>query len=587
MDLKSKFESFKLGSSKNLKKLRNSSLSDIWTVYRRFLKRVPDISHLKNIVLFGSIATLLIFILFNQRFGALYQYLPKEPVSGGIYTEGVVGKIEQLSPLYSASNPPESSAAAIIFSGLTKKNDSRESIPDLAEKWEISSDGKVYTFTLKENLEWHDGQKLTADDVVFTIETIQNPDAKSPLLPVWKGVGVKKQDDRTVVFNLTLPYAPFISNTDVAIIPKHILGDIPARSLKTAEFNTSPIGSGPYKYQVLKNIKDSQELSLIPNDNYYGQTPYIEKVVFKTYQNISDLTGAYARREITGMRRILNSEVNNKKQLPGIGMYSLSIPEYDAIYYNLRKDVMKEKAIRDAITLGISRQQIIKDVYSGGALSIYSPILPGYPGYNPKLRYSTDLAAAKNKVAEAGYVIGPDGIASKGDKRLTLRLATVDSSEKVKEAEIIRDSLKTIGIDIQIEKFPFAVFIQDHVRPRDYDILLIAQNLGADSDIYSFWHSTEVNDPGLNFSGYTDRKLDKFLEQGRTILDPVARKEKYLEVSQSVFDSNAAAYLVWPYYIYGASKEVKGPHDGRYVDPKNRFWNIEKWYIYDKKATIL
>lgn len=587
MNFKPKFGSFSTNPSKGIEKLRNARLSDIWVLYRRFLKRIPDISHLKNIVLFGSAATLIIFILFNQRFGALYQYLPKEPVSGGIYTEGIVGKIEQLSPLYSASNPPESSAVAVIFSGLTKKNDNRESVPDLAEKWEVSPDGKTYTFTLKNNLRWQDGKQLTAEDIVFTIETIQNPDVKSPLLPIWKGVGVKKQDEKTVAFSLTSPYAPFISNTDVAIIPKHILGNIPARSLKTAEFNTAPVGSGPYKFEVLKNIKDSQELTLVPNRNYYGQIPYLDKIVFKTYASISDLTGAYARREILGMRRIPNSEVNNKSQLPNIGMYSLAIPEYDALYFNLRKDVIKEKAIRDAISLSISRAQIVKEVYSGGALPIYSPILPGYLGYNPKLRSQPDLNAAKAKITEAGFVIGPDGIASKGDQRLVLRLITVDTSEKAREAELIKDAARQIGIDIQIEKSPFTTYIQDHVRPRDFDILLVSQNLGADSDIYSFWHSTEVNDPGLNFSGYTDRKLDKFLEQGRTILDPAVRKDKYLSVSQSIYDSNAAVYLVWPYYIYGVSKEVKGPGNGRFVDPKNRFWNVEKWYIYDKKATII
>lgn len=587
MSLKLNLEKVKLDSSKSFEKLKKAHLSDIWTVYRRLLKRLPDVSHLKNIVLFGSIATFIIFVLFNQRFAALYQYLPKEPVAGGVYTEGIVGKIEQLNPLYSASNSPESSATSLIFSGLTKKNDNRESIPDLAEKWEVSADNKTYTFTLKDNLKWQDGQKLTADDVVFTIETIQNPDVKSPLLPVWKGVAAKKQDDKTVTITLTSPYAPFISNTDVAIIPKHILSNIPARSLKTAEFNMAPIGSGPYEFQILKNIKDSQELALVPNKNYYGHQPYIEKVVLKTFSSIFDLTGAYARREITGMRRIPNSEISNKSQLPNIGMYSMAIPEYDALYYNLRKEVIKEKTIRDAVSLSISRDQIIKDVYSGGALSIYGPILPGYPGYNPKLRSKADQAAAKAKIAEAGYVIGPDGIAAKGDQKLTLRLVTVDTSEKVREAEIIRDSLKAIGIDLQIEKYPFASFIQDHVRPRDFDMLLVSQNLGADSDIYSFWHSSEVNDPGLNFSGFTDRKLDKYLEQGRTTNNIESRKAKYLEVSQAIYDSNAATYIVWPYYIYGVSRDVKGPKEGRFIDPKNRFWNIENWYIYDKKATII
>jgi peptide/nickel transport system substrate-binding protein len=368
-----------------LKDIRGITFADASGIYKSVLKRVPDISHLKNVVLFSGIGTLFIFILFAQRFSALSDYLPKNPAMGGTYTEGMIGKIEQLNPLFSPTNPAEQAAVSLIFSGLTKKDNNRTNVPDLAEKWEMSPDGKTYTFIMKRNLKWQDGNVLNADDVLFTITSIQNPDTRSPLLDVWKGVEVSKVNDDTVVFKLASPYNAFLSITDVPIIPRHLLENIPAKSMRTAEFGTKPIGSGPFAFDSLKVIKDTTEVDLSINKYYYMNRPYLDKVTIKTYPDNSSLTRAYTKREVLGINHLSISELSKKSELPNIDTYNLAIPTYDSMYFNLRAGVSKEKAFREAVALLVDRKGIIKSIYDDQALPIYSPILPGYSGLNKDL----------------------------------------------------------------------------------------------------------------------------------------------------------------------------------------------------------
>lgn len=584
MNLKLKLNEYKEHFGKTARDLKGVSFSDASRIYKTILARLPDLSHLKNIVLFSGIGTLFIFILFAQRFAALSDYLPKVPISGGTYSEGTIGRIEQLNPLFSPTNSAEQMTASLIYSGLTKKDNNRGSVPDLAERWEISPDGKTYTFFLKKDLRWQDGAILNADDIIFTISAIQNPDTRSSLLEVWKGIETTKADDNTVIFKLISPYSAFLSNTDVLIVPKHILANVSPKSFITAEFGTKPIGSGPYSFKSLKTVKDTMEVTLVTNKYYYGKQPYISEVSIKTYPDYAKLTYAYTRREVQGISRIPVSELKKKSELPNIETYNLVIPTFDAMYFNLRTGISKEKSFREAVSYAINRDMIIRDVYDGRALPLYSAILPGYPGYNAKLKKTTDIVGAKNKLISDGFVMGTDGILAKGELRASARLVIQDDFQKVQTAEIIQKDCAAAGIEILVEKYPAGTFYQDYVRPRNFDIVLVSQNMGADSDLYAFWHSTNNTDPGLNLSGYSDRKFDKFIEQARTAVDMNVRNEKYTAVATIISEETTAVYLVWPDYVYGLSKEIKGFVTGRFTEPKDHFWNITDWYVNDKIA---
>lgn len=571
MDFKSKIENI----NKSIEKIN----PDTGRVYfRRFLKRLPDISHLRNIVLFSAIASMVIFVMFSQRFSALANYLPQYPIYGGTYTEGVVGNIDQLNPLFAPVNSAETSATALIFSGLTKKNATMQVIPDLAEKWDISADGKTYTFHLRKNVTWHDGSKFSADDVLFTINTIQNPDVRSPYLETWKGVTVTKKDDQTVVFDLPNAYAPFLTLTNLPIIPAHVLEKVPPRNIKIAEFSTKPIGTGPFVFSELKKIRNSEEVILTANPTYFIKEPYIETFTIKTYENQDELVNGYSKREVNGIEKVPTDQIASQKKLPEIHLYQVATPRYDVLFQNVRKGVQKSQVFRTAVALSVDRKDIAKVAYQGFANSIYTPIPPGFLGNDNALKQNQDLAEAKKKLAEDGFVAGSDGILKKGNDRATLRLLTSNEKEKIAEAREIEKNLQSLGIEVKVETYPLNALIQDHIRPRDFDLLLISQNLGADPDLYAFWNSTQATDPGLNFSGLSDRKLDKYLEQARSISDPKIRAEKYKDAVDIIWNSAAAVYLVRPEYDYGVSTKIKGIDLTRLAEPRDRFWNVEQWF---------
>jgi peptide/nickel transport system substrate-binding protein len=566
------------------KKIFSFSLADLTNWYRWFLKRLPDISHLKNIVLFSGAATVVVLVLFSQRFSSLDGFIPKSPLRGGTYSEGVVGRVEQLSPLYSNLSQSESAVTRLIFSGLTKRDGNRRVVSDLAEKWEVSNDGLGYRFFLRKNVLWHDGEKLTADDIVFTVETVQNPDTRSTFQEIWKGVEAKKINDYEVLLKLQAPYAPFIYNTNLSIIPKHLLEKVTPRSLKTAEFNTKPVGTGPFQYSETKNIKDSQEVILKENPNYFLGRPYIQNVFIKTYGSKADLADGYARKEIMGVSRSSADDAFQKTKLSGAKLYQTAVPEYDVLIMNLRSGLTKNKSLRQAIRFAISPENNVSATYHGLAVPIAGPILPGFIGYDPKIQVSFNVSESRKLIEGQGYSVGADGYYAKDGNVLSFKISTSDDPEKVTQAENIEGQLKLAGIKAEIEVSPFGALIQETIRPRKFDLLLVTQNPGPDSDIYAFWHSTQANDPGLNFSGISDRRLDKYLEIARKSLQRPERITKLKEVQRIITEESPAVFIDWPNYTYVVSSKVYGINLNKLLEPNDRFWNIEKWFINSERV---
>ncbi len=583
MDFLSKLDQVK----KELKKSRSFwsgfGFSDVRKIYKRNLKRIPDISHLKNIIFFSGVASILILFLFAQRFSSLHSYLPTRPVAGGTYEEGMVGEIKQLNPLFTPVNFAEDSAASLIFSGLVKNVENRQVEGDLAESWQISEDKKIYTFELKDNLFWHDGERLDADDVYFTFSTIQNPDANSPRLATWKDVNIQVLDEKTIKFTLPNPYASFIYLADVPILPEHILRDIPVGNLRISEFSTNPIGSGPYVFDELKTVRDTQEVHLFVNEDYFDGSPYIEKIVLKSYPDYGSLISAYDRKEVFGVAKVRPYYLEKEDRLPNIRVNNLIVPEYDILYYNLNEEHTKNKVLREAISLAINKEKIIEEVYYGEAVAINSAILPGYTGYNSDLKQPHDLDLALEKLKKSDYTINDQGELLDDGDPISLRLASVSESPKKKQAELIAEMIRELGIKVEVKTYPIVTYIEEVIRPRNFDLLLITQNLGPDSDIYTFYHTNMAKDPGLNLSGLKNRQVDKYLEIARTTHDKKAREAHYKDISELINSEVAATYICWPSYLYGVSRNVKREHSVRISNPKDRFWDIKNWYIREER----
>lgn len=579
MRFKLKLNSLKDGFQERKADLSNTTFDDFTNLYKRVMRRIPDISHLKNIVLFSALSTLTILILFAQRFTGLNDYLPTKAAYGGAYTEGVQGEIKQLNPLYSPINNAETSATSLIFSGLTKRAQGGEVKPDLAESWEVSNSNKTYTFHLRKDVKWHDGQDFTADDVAFTFNKIQDPDASSAYLAAWKGVEVTTIDRNTVVFVLPDPYAYFLSQTNVPIVPKHILENVPSASLASAEFSAAPVGTGPFVFKEFKELKTHQEVWLSVNKNYYGEKPHFDSAAIKAYKNYSAVIDAYRYRSVMAVEHVNPKDLENKSTLPNINAYTLTIPEYDSLIFNLRSGFTKDKALRQAVSSLINRKLIIDNVYDSWATPVYSAILPGSVGYNSQLKTAFDPTAATKKLADSGYTKNAEGKLMKDGQPVTLRIVTDDSDLKKKEATIIKDELLKQGFDISVESYPFSSFVEDYVRTRNYDLLLISQSLGSDGDLYAYYHSKMKDDPGLNFSGLEMREVDKYLETARNTQDIALREARYKSIAGIIAQELPAINICRPSYIFGVSKDIKGIASMRLIEPRDKYSQINSWYL--------
>ena len=517
------------------------------------------------------------------------------PDYGGSYTEGIIEGPQYINPILCQTNSTDQDISELVFSGLMKYDIKGNLVPDLAESYAIGDEGKIYDFFLRKNVLWHDNKPFNADDVIFTIQTIQNPEYKSPLIFSWNGVGIEKIDDYTVRFKLKNAYAPFLYNTTVGILPKHIWDKTSFQEFPLAEANIKPIGTGPYKFKKIEKDRRGSinALYLKTNQNYYLGKPYIKNIVFRFYVNEDSLIKAYNKGEINGLNFV---SAKNKIQLRSykrkLNIRSLKLPRYFAVFFNQSKSkALSDKTVRLALNYATNKQEIIEKVLGDDGIKVDSPIPPGTFGYSAETKiYDFALEHANNILDTAGWQKNKDtGIREKVFKRgetptpLQITLITTEWPELQDIANILQEQWSKLGAKIEIKILNIAEIQQDYIRSREYEALLFGEVLGAEPDPFAFWHSTQKRDPGLNLALYQNALVDALLIDARKTLDPTKRAEKYKEFQKLVVDDAPAIFLYNPYYLYPVSKKVKGIEIENISVPSKRFSGIEKWYIDTKR----
>jgi len=336
------------------------------------------------------------------------------PAQGGEYVEGVLGSPRWIQPIYAPLSDVDRDLSELIFAGLMKYENGKI-VPDLAKDYKILEDGKVYEVYLKDNLFWQDGEPLTVDDVIFTIEIIQNPDVKSPLRGNWLEVKLEKISENGLRFELKNESSIFLELLTLKIIPKHIWSDIPPKNFSLATANLNPIGSGPYKLENLSQNADGKiiSLDLIKNPLYFGQKPYIPKISFRFFDSEEKLTEDFKKGEIKGFSL---TNIENLENFPkNFNLYSFSLPRYFAVFFNLKNSkVLSEKEVRVALNYGTNKNEISKKVLANFGEIVSSPILPDIYGFNlPNKIYQYDVAKAKEILEKAGFSINENGVREK------------------------------------------------------------------------------------------------------------------------------------------------------------------------------
>jgi len=563
--------------------VRHSHLKDLRNRILVYFKKLPDVAHLRNLVLFSVILSFIIMVMFVQRFSALHKYYQeKGPGYGGTYTEGVIGDIEKINPLF-INNEAEASANRLIFSGLTRVMPDNKVIPDLAEKWDISDNGQTYTFTLRKNIKWHDNQPVTVDDVIFTINLIQNPDTRTNQSIIWQNIKVEKINNQAVKISLPNIYGNFLKVASQPILPEHLLKDIDPNSIKIAEFNLKPIGSGPYKFVRFDQAGNEVKVIFSAYDNYLPHRPYIDQVNLRLYDNFDGLYNGILRKQINSIVQVPSNKAEEIRQIGAMKVYDFYLPRYKLIDINLKNDLLAQKEIRKAISQSINRQEVINKGLNNQAMPIYSPILPGKEGYNAALNKDPyDLTSANIILEKLGWIKNKDGIRVKEGKKLSFRLVAANELENKYVTEIIKDQLKSVGVEINVLLVEKDLLQAEYIRPRNYDLILFGQNVGSESDLFSFWHSSQINDPGLNLSGFNDRRVDKLIELGRKSNNTKVRNDKYMQAQEIIIEETPVIYLYNPIFIMAANNNIKNFYQGKISEPVDHLNNIDNWYIYEK-----
>lgn len=513
-------------------------------------------------------------------------YQDLAPVAGGTYSEGMLGNFTNANPIY-ATGLVDTSVSKLVFAGLLKYDTSNQLIGDLAESWTVDPEGTLYTVVLRSSLKWHDGRDLTADDVVFTFKTIQNPDAKSPLFNAWRGIEVKALDARTVTFTLPNPLAPFVYGLTTGIIPKHSLENIQAAQLRSAPFNTSsPIGAGPFEWDTIEVIANDnkpslQNIGLNAYGGYHGGRPKLDKFVIKTYADEAQLVSGFQKQEVNslvGLNNLPDRLVFEKDVVQN----STPLTAETGVFFRTDSDLLKDNRVRQALIQAVDIPAALKQL-GYPVIPADEPLLRHQLGYNPAHRQlPINVELAKKQLDEAGWVLPPgETVRVNGQTRLSLKLFAVNTADYTKLTQSIQSAWQAIGVETQAT-LPSETEMQDIVNGRVYDVLLYGISIGADPDVFAYWHSSQADPRAmsrLNFSNYKSPAADKALEAGRSRSDVVLRAAKYTPFLQAWRNDAPAFMLHQPRFLYITRGELYGFKAKTINTAADRFNDVEHWMV--------
>lgn len=565
--------------------------------------KFPEVLNLKEKIYFC-----IFYILFFISLGIIIQdhWMKNSeivPKGGGKYSEALIGQPRFINPLLAPFNDVDRDISQLIFSGLMKYNNGKI-IPDLAENYEVKENGRIYEISLKRGVRWHDGIELNADDVIFTIKILQDPEYTSPLRINWQGVKVEKIDDFKIRFELKNSYAPFLENLTLGIIPKHLWEGIHPKNFSLADFNIKgPIGTGPYKFKSFKKneLGFIKSYTLESNPDFYNGGPYIKEITFLFFFDTEEAILAFNKNLVDGLSFLSPITLEKFEKKPN--SYPFLLPRYFSIFLNRsHSEVISEKNVRQALAFGTNIKEIIQKVWSGQAKIISSPILPEIFGFKePSKKYDFDENLAKEILEKSGFKdvdgdgwrekiiektkqIGKKTIKEEEKIPLEITLTMPDTQETELVGTMIKEQWKKIGVKLNLEILGSYEIQQDKIKPREFDAVLFGEILGMIPDPFSFWHSSQKKDPGLNLSLFGNRDADKLLEEARQNLDADTRIKKYEEFQELVLEDCPAVFLYSPPFIYIVDKKIKGIAEKTIADPSKRFVGAENWYIKTKRV---
>ena len=515
------------------------------------------------------------------------------PAPGGEYREGIVGSPRAINPIIAGGSDVDQDIAHLVYSGLYRRNANAELELDLAEKVEISPDGETYTFTIKPDAYFHDGWSVTAEDVVFTINSILDPAWKSPLAKNLHDVSAIAKDDSTVIITaLKQSYLP--SLLTFGILPKHIWANVKPNTPAATNNNLKPVGSGLFKFEKFSRDAQGQILSYTLQSTK-NSGAMLDRITFKFYDDYDTAADKLTSNAVDGLNFVPPAKRDSIRYVPGVSIRTPALSQYTALFLNNKKNqALADINTRKALAMAIDRNKILSDALSGLGKLRDTPLSLKGNDLNAKVtRYTYDPKKAAELLDKAGYPISSETnirtksvtVPAKTKKdqavttlsELSITITTIDTVANRRAAEIIKEDWSALGIKTEIVTAAADSIQKSIIKPREYDALLFGEVLGPDANPYPFWHSSQSTD-GLNLTYYSNRRVDELLEKSQSASSAEERDAMLSEFQQIVTDEVPAIFLYEPDYLYPQSSKIKDFNVRLMTTPADRFSNIKDWY---------
>lgn len=493
------------------------------------------------------------------------------PAHGGSLVEGSIGSPRFVNPLFALTDA-DRDMTALTFAGLMGLDAQGVLVPVLADHYSVSPDGKMYTFVIRQSATFSDGTPVTAEDVVFTIEKAQDPGLKSPEYANWANIRAEVVDARTVRFTLPKPYAPFIHNTTLGILPAHVWRNIPNDRFAFSPLMQKPVGAGPFK--VVKAVTDKDgsitEYRLAVHSGFAPGRAYLDHITMKFFADQSALRDAYKAGKVESAYGVVSSHTIRAPYARVFG-----------VFFNKKENAaLGRLEVRKALSIAVDRDHIVDDLLGGNATSLSGPV-PGGEGVT--LPSSADrIETARQLLMDNGWIFDPDlGTWKHAKAKLSLDTITIKTSnvpELRTLAAAVQADWQELGVPVSLEFYEPGDLTKEVIRPRAYQALYFGMVIGRSQDLYAFWDSNEQTDPGLNIAGYADKTVDTLLEKARTEQNSDKARELLADASARIAQDYPAAFTHAPDFLYAVPKTLYGVALPQIASPADRFATVASWY---------
>lgn len=542
-------------------------------------KRANNLANVQfRVIIWSILMSILILTCMLQTGFYNEQYITKTGVDGGTYSEGIVGSISSVNPVY-ATTDDERAISGLLYDGLFGYDSANKLHGELATTYSRSDNGLKYVINLRENVYWTDGEPITADDVIYTFDLLQDAELQSSYKNTFQAVELRKLSDTQIEFDLPIAQFTFPQLLTFGILPKHQYVNVKNSDFR--EFYTANVKITSGKY-ILNNItrdsnNDKETLYFVVNDKYYGKTARIHNLQIHTYSDVDSLRVAMDNNfisETTGLGLSdAESLLNNKKN------YKVEqIQTTDSVFalFNMRSPIFADRSVREIISEAVDTEEIRR----GLALDNVAPA--AVLGYSEN--ENANIEAARTKLDENGWILDKTGVRTRDGQKMQFELAVISGSSYESVAEIIAIQLAKVGILVNVNKIDSKI-INNTITNRAYDMILYQLRLDENSDGYIYWHSSQISQNGLNMANCSSPIIDSAISAMRLAMN----ENEYANAKARFFSEWKELIPAIPIYttnIYFIHDRQANILDNPIANLGFRYNSISDWTVLQQKFNV-